>query len=98
MSLWYSPRVTPRRRGWYVVKRRDTGDVMVRAYGNGHWWVPLPGGWLSADGFYNWMPGAVMPLPRESDLDPPDEHALALERAKKKHPRLAFVPSRDATF
>lgn len=92
MSFWYSPRVTPKRRGWYVVRRSPDDEAMVRAYGNGHWWIPLPGGWLSADGVYRWMPGAVKGLPKDTALVPLAEHDAALARAKKKHPRLKFRP------
>ena len=70
MSAWNGPDWIPPHSGWYKV-RRD-GAEKVRAYGNGHWWIPLPDGWLSADGVYEWQQPRIAPLD-DGDGSPLDE-------------------------
>lgn len=69
---WREKDEIPQAAGWYRVKR--DGKPMVRAFGQGHWWIPLPGGWLSADGCYEWehLPICAMESP-ESELTPGQE-------------------------
>lgn len=60
---WNSSWRKPSKRGWYECKARDDrwkGKTQWRAWGHGHWWIPLggsnaEGGWLSSPmGLYKW--------------------------------------------
>ena len=64
--IWRGKDEIPQAAGWYRVKR--DGDQKVRAWGQGHWWIAIPNGWLSADGVYEWTcPVSVDGFP-SSDL------------------------------
>ncbi len=77
----------PRHNGWYIVRPvADRSDIKVRAYGQGCFWTPLPGGWMSSPE-YEYQPGRIMPMnAAESDEDPRAEweravaHAIELKR------------------
>jgi hypothetical protein len=73
---WRAVDEIPQAAGWYRVKR--DGEPRVRAFGQGHWWIPLSDGWLSADGCYEWehLPICAMEPP-ESKLTPAQEWARA---------------------
>lgn len=67
--IWRGKDETPQAAGWYRVKR--DGDQKVRAWGQGHWWIPIPNGWLSADGVYEWEHLPLCAIGDEySGLDP----------------------------
>jgi len=65
---WRGPSETPRLDGWYRVKRQ--GDQKVRAFGNGHWWIPLVDGWLSADDVYEWALPRILPMDKAAKYSP----------------------------
>jgi hypothetical protein len=43
---WRSSKTHPLRRGWYRVTLGD-GSTDWRAWGRGHWWKQIPGGWIT---------------------------------------------------
>lgn len=63
--MWHSEAETPTQPGWYAIQRID-GSYCLRAWGNGHWWIPLKDGWLSGlpSGF-RWL-GPLEPLAWET--------------------------------
>lgn len=75
---WNSSYKKPPRKGWYECKSRDGrwgGRTEWRAWGNGLWWIPLKGGWLSSPlGLYQWR-GPRKPLKKSGD---PHEEYMSL--------------------
>lgn len=92
----------PNHRGWYIVRPvADRSDIKVRAYGQGRFWTPLIGGWMSSPE-YEYQPGRIMPMAApDSEEDPRDEWKRALTRAVelKRLPRTALTvgEGRDGT-
>jgi len=43
---WHDEAEEPTEGGWYAIERAD-GSRCVRGFGDGQWWIPLKGGWLS---------------------------------------------------
>lgn len=70
--IWRGKDEIPQAAGWYRV-RRD-GDQKVRAFGQGHWWIPLKDGWLSADGVYEWEHLPICAIEsKDFEMSPADE-------------------------
>lgn len=64
----------PQAAGWYRVRRTDDPDKpLVRAFGQDHWWIPLPDGWITADGCYEWESLPICPVADEDDPITPIE-------------------------
>ena len=72
-SGWRGVNEIPQAAGWYRVRRE--GEAKIRAYGQGHWWIPLIDGWLSADGVYEWEALPIAALGADEDRSPLDELA-----------------------
>lgn len=77
--IWRPHTEIPQASGWYRVKRIDEpeGSLLVRAFGQGHWWTPLPDGWISSDGVYEWE---SLPL---CSIASPDDPISPIEEMKR---------------
>lgn len=72
---WHSEDEIPAEPGWFTIKRHD-GSLCIRAYGAGHWWIPLKDGWISGlPAGFEWL-GPIAPM----DWDTP-QTALSPLRA-----------------
>jgi hypothetical protein len=82
---WRGPSEVPPSDGWYRVKRE--GDQKVRAFGNGHWWIPLVDGWLSADDVYEWALPRILPMDKAREIFPGNR----MERGQQTGRRLGAI-------
>lgn len=80
LAEWRGPSELPQAAAWYLVRRPPDQTEKVRAFGQGHWWIPLPDGWLSADGCYEWKPQPICAIAADDDEITPIQE---MDRAQK---------------
>lgn len=71
--IWREPHELPQAAGWYIVERIDEPGERIRAWGQGHWWTPLPDGWISSDNVYRWHHLPVAALGSDEERNPLEE-------------------------